>query len=107
MPITRDLSILLRDEGIKDVWLIGYIETGTRSREFHPMLWWIYVEFHNAFLRLQAVNEWHIRFEIVKSVAVNFGVDPHDEFGTVSVGCLFLPTVPKKSHKVMRFDALI
>src|SRR5260221_4149939 len=107
MANTSDMITVLRDEGIKNIWLVGYIEKGRSSREFHPMLWWIYVEFHTTFIRFEAVNEWHVKFEVVQTIGIDFEVDPDDEFATMPIGSLFLPPVPKESHRVLRFVALI
>jgi len=107
MPNDTDLSNICRDEGIKDIWLVGYLEKGASRRKFHPMLWWIYAEFHTAYIRLEAVNEWHMKFELAQTIGVDFSVDPDDEFATVRIGDLFLPTVPKQTRKVTRFDVLL
>jgi|SRR5947209_1321408 len=107
MSNLRDLSGICRDQGIKNLWLVGYFENGFFAKEFHPLLWWIYAEFHTVFVRFEAINEWHIKFDIVPTIARDFEVDKEDEFATMPIGSLFLPTVQKESHRVSRFEALL
>jgi hypothetical protein len=101
------MESVFNSEMITNLWLVGFIEGKLPRKEFHPMLWWIYFQFETCYLRCESVNQWHAKLQIVESIALDFEVDPDDEFAVMPAAGLFLSEPKTKGQKIVRFECLL
>jgi hypothetical protein len=106
MSREAELRKLLSTEKVVDVHLIGYSEQAASTRHFHPMLWWVYLAFESKYLRLEAVNQWHLQIDIVDAIGQDFEDDP-DEFSIASVGAMLIAGLADRNVAVLEFRGLL
>jgi hypothetical protein len=88
-----------------EILVTGFLERKDSRLEFHPMLWWIYVQFGARYLRCQSLDQWFLKLEITTAVDQHFEVTQSD-FCVCSIGNAFLLN-SHLEHRVKAFHCLL